>query len=90
LWAGTDTCASPAPNQPLAVKQSSTLTAREGEVAALVAQGISNRHIAQELYLSERTIENHVSKILRKLELTSRTEITSWATEQRLLASNPD
>jgi DNA-binding NarL/FixJ family response regulator len=51
---------------------------------------MSNRQIAQELFLSESTIENHVSKILRKLELTSRTEIAAWATEQRLLASNPD
>jgi non-specific serine/threonine protein kinase len=62
------------------------LSAREREVAAMVAQGISNRQIAQELYLSERTIEKHVSKILRKLVLTSRTEIAAWATEQRLIA----
>jgi predicted ATPase/DNA-binding SARP family transcriptional activator/DNA-binding CsgD family transcriptional regulator len=64
------------------------LSAREREVAAMVAQGMSNRRIAQELYLSERTIEVHVSKILRKLELTSRTEIAAWATEQRLIAPN--
>jgi predicted ATPase/DNA-binding SARP family transcriptional activator/DNA-binding CsgD family transcriptional regulator len=64
------------------------LTAREREVAAMVARGMSNRQIAQELYLSERTIEVHVSKILRKLELTSRTEIAAWATEQRLIAPN--
>ncbi len=66
-----------------------SLTAREREVAAMVAQGLSNRQIAQELYLSERTIENHVSKILRKLELASRTEIAAWATERRLLAPEP-
>jgi predicted ATPase/DNA-binding SARP family transcriptional activator/DNA-binding CsgD family transcriptional regulator len=64
------------------------LTAREREVAAMVAQGLSNRQIARELFLSERTIEVHVSKILRKLELTSRTEIAAWATEQRLIAPN--
>ena len=60
------------------------------EVAALVAQGMSHRQIAQELYLSERTIENHSSKILRKLDLASRTEIAVWATEQRLITPNPD
>jgi DNA-binding NarL/FixJ family response regulator len=66
------------------------LTRREKEIAALVAQGLSNRQIAQELYLSERTIEHHVSRILRKLELASRTEIAAWATEQRLIVLNPD
>jgi ATP/maltotriose-dependent transcriptional regulator MalT len=66
------------------------LSAREREVAAMVAQGKSNRQIASDLYLSERTIENHISKILRKLERTSRTEIAAWATQQRLLAPNPD
>jgi DNA-binding NarL/FixJ family response regulator len=56
----------------------------------MVAQGLSNRQIAEELYLSERTIEKHVSKILRKLELSSRTEIAAWATHQRLIAPEPD
>jgi DNA-binding NarL/FixJ family response regulator len=65
-----------------------TVACREQEAVVLVAQGLSNRHIAQELFLSERTIENHISKILRKLDLTSRTEIASWATEQRLIAPN--
>jgi predicted ATPase/DNA-binding SARP family transcriptional activator/DNA-binding CsgD family transcriptional regulator len=66
------------------------LSRREEEVAALVAQGMSNRQIAQELFLSDSTIENHVSKILRKLELASRTEIAAWATQQRLIASEPE
>jgi non-specific serine/threonine protein kinase len=66
--------------------QPPNLTRREKEVAALVAQGMSNRQIAQELSISERTIENHVSKILRKLEFASRTEIAAWATQQRLIA----
>jgi DNA-binding NarL/FixJ family response regulator len=56
----------------------------------LVAYRLINRQIASELFLSVRTIENHVSKILRKLEFASRTEIAAWATEQRLLSSNPD
>jgi predicted ATPase/DNA-binding SARP family transcriptional activator/DNA-binding CsgD family transcriptional regulator len=61
------------------------LTPREREVAELVARGLTNRQIASDLYLSERTIENHVSKILRKLGLASRAQVATWATEQRLL-----
>ena len=61
------------------------LTRRERKVAALVARGFSNRKIASELHLSERTVENHVSKILRKLRLASRERVATWATEQRLL-----
>ena len=64
------------------------LTAREREVAALVAQGMSNRQIAQELYLSERTIENHVSKIRRKLGLNSRSQLSSWVTQRTWLSSD--
>ena len=65
------------------------LTAREREVAAMLARGLTNRQVAQELYLSERTIEKHVSKTLRKLDLASRTEIAAWATEQRLIDPEP-
>ena len=61
------------------------LTAREREVAAMVAQGLSNRQIAQELYLSEHTVKNHISKILRKLGLASRAEVAAWATGRLLL-----
>jgi DNA-binding NarL/FixJ family response regulator len=56
------------------------LGVRQREVAALVAQGMSNSHLAQQLFLSERAIENHVSMIVRKLELASRTKIAAWAT----------
>jgi non-specific serine/threonine protein kinase len=60
------------------------LTRREREVAELVARGLTNRQIASELHLSERTIGNHVTKILRKLGLTSRAQVATWATQQRL------
>jgi non-specific serine/threonine protein kinase len=86
----TDPLTTPAPEEPSAGEAPLALTRREQEVAALVAQGMSNRHIAQELYLSERTIENHVSKILRKLHLVSRTEIAAWVTQQRLIAPEPE
>ena len=72
-----------------ASEQPAALTRREEEVAALVAQGLSNRQIAQELHLSERTVENHVSKILRKLRLTSRAQVAAWATHQRLSPPTP-
>jgi predicted ATPase/DNA-binding SARP family transcriptional activator/DNA-binding CsgD family transcriptional regulator len=59
------------------------LTRREREVAALVARGLSNRQIASELHLSERTIGNHVSNILRKLGLASRAQVTAWTSGHR-------
>ena len=74
----------PAPErQPAGGETDDPLTAREREVAAMVAQGMSNRHIAQELFLSEHTVKRHISKILRKLGLASRAEVAAWATEGR-------
>ncbi|MDO5681489.1 MAG: response regulator transcription factor [Propionibacteriaceae bacterium] len=55
------------------------LTAREREVLGLIAQGLSNRQAARQLDLSERTIQTHLSAILRKLGLSSRTEAALWA-----------
>jgi predicted ATPase/DNA-binding CsgD family transcriptional regulator len=60
------------------------LTEREREVAALVAQGRSNREIANKLVLSTRTVEKHVANILSKLGLDSRTQIVRWAVEHDL------
>ncbi|HET9493381.1 MAG TPA: alpha/beta fold hydrolase [Chloroflexia bacterium] len=60
------------------------LTRREREVAALVAQGRSNREIADTLVLSERTVESHVSNILSKLGFRSRAQVSAWAVEQGL------
>ena len=59
------------------------LTAREWEVAALVARGCSNRQIAHELVVSERTVDTHVSHILRKLELISRSQIAAWVVQRQ-------
>ncbi len=63
------------------------LTAREREVAALVAQGKTNRDMADELVLGERTIETHVGNILSKLGFNSRAQIAAWAVETGLTAT---
>ncbi len=60
------------------------LTAREREVAALVARGLTNRQIAAKLVVTERTAETHVQNILNKLGFTSRAQIAAWAVEQGL------
>ncbi|HEY7343022.1 MAG TPA: AAA family ATPase [Ktedonobacterales bacterium] len=60
------------------------LTTREREVVALVAQGKTSRQIADDLVVSERTAEVHVSNILKKLGLNSRTQIAVWAVERGL------
>jgi predicted ATPase/DNA-binding CsgD family transcriptional regulator len=61
-----------------------SLTGREREVAGLIGQGKTNGEIANELVLSKRTVETHVSKILSKLGLTSRGQIMRWAIDNRL------
>jgi DNA-binding NarL/FixJ family response regulator len=65
------------------------LTQREQEVAALVARGLSNRELAERLVITTRTAENHLSHILDKLELTSRTQVATWAVEHGLLLTTP-
>lgn len=62
-------------------ERASKLTPREQEIAALIARGLTNRQIAEELFISERTVDAHVRKILKKLRLHSRTQIVSPAAE---------
>jgi non-specific serine/threonine protein kinase len=57
------------------------LTRREGQVAELVAQGLSNRQIATKLVISQRTAQGHVENILTKLGFTSRAQIAAWVVE---------
>jgi DNA-binding CsgD family transcriptional regulator len=58
------------------------LTHREREVAPLVADGLTNREIAQRLQLSERTAQNHVQHILTKLDLRGRRQIAAWLAQR--------
>jgi non-specific serine/threonine protein kinase len=60
------------------------LTPREQDVARFLSQGKSNREIAEQLVLSERTVENHVGNILTKLRFDSRAQIAVWAVEKGL------
>ena len=60
------------------------LTSREREVLRLIAQGYTYKEIARELYISVKTVESHVSSVLRKLQLSTRHQLTRWATERRL------
>ncbi len=61
------------------------LTAREREVLRLLARGYAYKEIAADLFISVKTVETHVSSVLRKLQLSSRYELTRWATDRRLL-----
>ena len=61
------------------------LTAREREVLQLIARGYRYKEIAARLHLSVKTVEAHVSSVLRKLQLSSRHELTRWAHERRLI-----
>lgn len=61
-----------------------SLTEREREVAALIAQGATNRAIAEVLVISERTVERHVANIFAKLDFSSRTQIAAFAVEEGL------
>jgi len=61
------------------------LTERELEVLRLVAQGLNNREIAKQLFISENTVKNHVRNILEKLQLHSRMEAVMYAVREKLL-----
>jgi DNA-binding NarL/FixJ family response regulator len=61
------------------------LTEREREVMRLIARGYAYKEVASTLFISVKTVETHVSSVLRKLQLSSRHELTRWATDRRLL-----
>ncbi len=61
------------------------LTEREREVMRLIARGYAYKEVAAELFISTKTVETHVSSVLRKLQLSSRHELTRWASDRRLI-----
>jgi DNA-binding NarL/FixJ family response regulator len=60
------------------------LTTREREVLRLIARGYTYKEIGRELYIAPKTVESHVSSVLRKLQLSTRHQLTRWAAERRL------
>ena len=67
------------------IPSSTTSLPREREVLRLIARGYTYKEIARELTISVKTVESHVSAVLRKLQLSTRHELTRWATERRLI-----
>jgi DNA-binding NarL/FixJ family response regulator len=61
------------------------LSEREREVMRLIARGYAYKEVARELFISVKTVETHMSSVLRKLQLSSRHELTRWASDRRLL-----
>lgn len=76
----------PRPEDAWHVGMSPGLTDREREIAGLVARGMANREIAEKLVLSVRTVETHVSRVLTKLGLRTRGQLTAWAHEEGLMS----
>jgi DNA-binding NarL/FixJ family response regulator len=68
---------------PPTYERTQRLTTREQEVALLVGRGLTNRRIAQELSISERTAEYHIAKILKKLGFSSRARIAAWVAQSK-------
>ena len=61
------------------IPEPTRLTRREREIVALVVQGMSNRRVAAELFVSERTVETHLRNVFKMLGLESRAQLTAWA-----------
>jgi DNA-binding NarL/FixJ family response regulator len=72
-------------DEPIRDAELDELTAREREVLRLIARGYRYKEIASALHLSVKTVETHVSSVLRKLQLSSRHELTRWAAERRMI-----
>jgi DNA-binding NarL/FixJ family response regulator len=73
------------PESALADPELDQLTNREREVLRLLARGYAYKEIARELFISIKTVETHVSNVLRKLQMSNRYELSRWAADRRLL-----
>ena len=74
----------PSEQRPALDPELDQLTGREREVLRLIARGYTYKEIARELFISVKTVETHVSSVLRKLQLSTRHQLARWATERRL------
>ena len=72
-------------NDPAALLDNRGVTTREREVLALLARGLSNRHIAARLHVAENTVRSHVSRLYTKLDVSGRPEVIAWAWENDLV-----
>src|SRR6476661_8839168 len=70
---------------PVVDEELDRLSQREREVMRLIARGYAYKEVAKELFISVKTVETHVSAVLRKLQLSSRHELTKWAADRRLV-----
>ncbi len=73
------------PDAPVTDPELDQLTNREREVLRLLARGYAYKEIAKELYISIKTVETHVSNVLRKLQMSNRYELSRWAADRRLV-----
>jgi len=73
------------PDAPVADPELDQLTNREREVLRLLARGYAYKEIAKELFISIKTVETHVSNVLRKLQMSNRYELSRWAADRRLV-----
>ena len=69
------------------VGASGPLSRREWDVAVLVGDGLTNREIAERLFLSERTAQNHVQHVLTKLGLANRSQVAAWVAHREMSTS---
>ncbi len=73
------------PDAPVQDDDLDRLTARERDVLRLIARGYTYKEVAAELFISGKTVETHVSSVLRKLQLSNRRELSRWAADRRLV-----
>ena len=81
-------CSTPSPRPPTSPtvdEDLDRLTQREREVLRLIARGYTYKEVGKELFISVKTVETHVSAVLRKLQLSNRHELTRWASDRRLV-----